>query len=136
MKKFTRMFVVFVALFALPALAHAYKVGDRGKAPWGGKMYPAEITKINGNQCFIHWYQESGTFDEWKACTDFIPDGGAAPAAPASAYSEGDAVMVEWKGSWWPARVLKAKSDSWLIHYDGYASSWDEWVGPSRIRKK
>ncbi|MFH1829846.1 MAG: Tudor-knot domain-containing protein [Pseudomonadota bacterium] len=49
-----------------------------------------------------------------------------------------DAVMVEWKGSWWPAKVIaigKGKAP-YKIHYDGYSSSWDEWVGDARIKKK
>lgn len=44
-------------------------------------------------------------------------------------------VQVEWKGSWYPAHILKTKGDQFYIHYDGYSDSWNEWVGPSRIRK-
>jgi len=114
--------------------AFAYKIGERGQAPWHGSQYPAEIQKINGDQCFIHWYKENGTYDEWMACSLFKAD--AAPTAPGTTFAEGEAVSVEWKGSWWPAHVIAAKPGSWKIHYDGYDNSWDEWVGPARIKKK
>ncbi|HZX32271.1 MAG TPA: caspase family protein [Rhodocyclaceae bacterium] len=49
----------------------------------------------------------------------------------------GDAVDVEWHGSWYPGSVLEVKSQGrYRIHYDGYDSSWDEVVGPDRIRAR
>jgi hypothetical protein len=43
---------------------------------------------------------------------------------------------VEWQGQWWDAKVLKEENGRWYIHYIGYDSSWDEWVGKDRIRFK
>ncbi len=43
-------------------------------------------------------------------------------------------VRVEWNGEWYPAEILKQEGDKYLIHYDGYASSWDEWVTKDRIK--
>lgn len=57
----------------------------------------------------------------------------------ASAYAGckvGDKAEVLWKGKWYPATVKKVKENRCYIHYDGYAKSWDEWVGPKRIRIK
>lgn len=50
--------------------------------------------------------------------------------------SVGDKAQVEWKGSMYPATVLKVNEDQTrcFIHYEGYASSWDEWVGKDRIQ--
>lgn len=47
-----------------------------------------------------------------------------------------ESVMVEWRGTWWPAKVIEVGKNRWKINYDGYNSSWDEWVGPDRIKKK
>jgi len=60
------------------------------------------------------------------------------PEAEAKKFGEGDAVMVEWKGSWWPAKVIALRDGAtpYKIHYDGYSKSWDEWVGDARIRKR
>jgi RNA binding activity-knot of a chromodomain len=43
-------------------------------------------------------------------------------------------VEVEWQGTWWAAEVMKTNGDRYYIHYTGYNNSWDEWVGPDRIR--
>ena len=60
------------------------------------------------------------------------PMGTTAPvAAPVWAKA---AVEVEWGGSWWAAEVLRVSGGLTLIHYTGWASSWDEWVPAGRIR--
>jgi hypothetical protein len=41
---------------------------------------------------------------------------------------------VEWQGTWWPAEVTQTNGNRYYIHYTGYDNSWDEWVGPDRIR--
>ena len=43
---------------------------------------------------------------------------------------------IEWRGTWYDAKVLKKKPGYWYIHYVDYDDSWDEWVGPDRIRFK
>ena len=45
-----------------------------------------------------------------------------------------DKVEVLYKQKWYPAKVLEVKDEGYLIHYDGYQSSWDEVVGDDRIR--
>ena len=50
-------------------------------------------------------------------------------------YSAGEQVKVEWKGQWWDALVREVSGQKYLIHYAGFDSSWDEWVGPERIQK-
>lgn len=44
-------------------------------------------------------------------------------------------MVVEWGGRWWPASVVaELGGDVWKVHYDGWSDSWDEAVGPDRIR--
>ncbi len=38
------------------------------------------------------------------------------------------------EGEWWSAKVLDAKLGVHLVHYDGWKTSYDEWVTPQRIR--
>ena len=65
-----------------------------------------------------------------------------APAAAGGAkivnasYKAGDPVSVEWKGTWYPAKVLDTKDGKFQIHYDGFEASWDEWVANDRIKNK
>ncbi|MDK2126847.1 Tudor-knot domain-containing protein [Parachitinimonas caeni] len=60
-------------------------------------------------------------------------ESGAASAGP---IRVGDPVMVLWNKTWYPASVLAVGKGKYQIHYDGYADSWDEWVGPNRIRRR
>ena len=50
-------------------------------------------------------------------------------------YSAGEQVKVEWKGEWWDGVIREVAGKQYLIHYVGFESSWDEWVGPERIQK-
>ena len=50
-------------------------------------------------------------------------------------YSVGEQIKVEWEGQWWDATILDINGDNHLIHYAGFDSSWDEWVGTERIQK-
>jgi hypothetical protein len=50
-------------------------------------------------------------------------------------FRVGQAVLVEWGGRWWDARVLKEENGQYYVTYSGYASGFDEWVGPARIQQ-
>ncbi len=54
--------------------------------------------------------------------------------AHANLCTPGERADVLWRGTWYPAVVKRARGDSCYIHYNGYNNSWDEWVGPDRIR--
>jgi hypothetical protein len=55
-------------------------------------------------------------------------------AFAASPCSVGQKAEVLWKGAWYPATVLKVDDNQCYITYDGYDSSWNEWVEPARFR--
>jgi hypothetical protein len=66
-----------------------------------------------------------------------IAAGDAGSAKVATSFKVGDKVQVEWHGSWYRATVIGVVAkDKWKIHYDGYDDSWDEVVGPSRIKPR
>lgn len=46
----------------------------------------------------------------------------------------GERLEVQWKKDWYRAQVVDSRGEQLKIHYVGYADSWDEWVGPERIR--
>jgi hypothetical protein len=52
------------------------------------------------------------------------------------AWKARDEVEVEWHGQWWPAIVLEKRGPRWMVHYEGYASDWDEAVAGDRIRER
>ena len=58
----------------------------------------------------------------------------SASAAPTGQYQAGDRVKVRWRGTVYPATVVRVvANDQYLIHYDGHESAWDETVGVGRI---
>ncbi len=64
-----------------------------------------------------------------------VPGSKPVDEPPPTAASSGT-YEVLWNGSWYPAQVLeRGKDGRSLIHYEGYSSSWDEWVSPARLKK-
>jgi hypothetical protein len=61
-------------------------------------------------------------------------DAWAIDAAGAPMATDDSAVEVEWSGEWYKAKILEQKDGRYYISYVGYSSSWDEWVGPERVR--
>jgi hypothetical protein len=54
--------------------------------------------------------------------------------ASANLCPKGKDTQVLWKGDWYPAKVVKAEEARCFITYKGYDNSYDEWVGPDRLR--
>lgn len=52
------------------------------------------------------------------------------PAVPRT----GQRLEVEHQGKWYKARVIDVDGDQVQVHYMNFADSWDEWVGPERVR--
>ncbi|MBN1187622.1 MAG: hypothetical protein JXB49_35435 [Bacteroidales bacterium] len=47
--------------------------------------------------------------------------------------TKGDKVNVLWNGQVYASTVLEVKDGKFKIHYDGWGSEWDEWVGKERL---
>ncbi len=126
---------LFFPAFAEAKLCHP---GDQLQVLWHGNWYPATALKGSGGRCFIHYNGYGSNWDEWVGPGRLRVTGAGAnpvPVVVGSNFQAGDAVQVLWGGKWWPAQVLKAKGNKLYIHYDGYGSNWDEWVGPARYRR-
>lgn len=51
------------------------------------------------------------------------------------AFRSGQAVQIHWGSSWYKGRILRVEGKNrYLVHYDGYSASWDEVVGPERLK--
>lgn len=133
-----RLPLLLLALALLPA-AHAEfcREGDSMNVEWKGQWYPAKVLKASpdGERCYIQYQGYGSEWNEWvtedRAEVTAHADGGGVQH-----YMPGDTVSVRWKGTWYPASVLEARHGRYRIHYDGYNASWDEWVGPSRVRPR
>ena len=136
-----RFLVFFFALFVLAApaassaqankpVAAAHATGDALFVEWGGSWWKATaITPLPDGRTVIH-------YDGWNEDYDEV----AKPKRIRTALNPttptaGDALFVEWEGSWWPATVLKVSKGGYRIHYTGYGPEWDEDVTMARIAR-
>jgi len=46
----------------------------------------------------------------------------------------GQRVKVSWKNSWYDATIIDVRNNEYYIHYEGYSTSYDEWVTLNRIQ--
>lgn len=117
----------------------AYALGQTVEVQSTGGWYKSTIRKKDGNRYLIHYEGWADSWDEWVT-TDRIrllaSDLPAAPPPPATAgrYALGQSIEVLWGSSWYKATIRKVDGERYLIHYDGWADSWDEWVGTDRMR--
>lgn len=118
------------------ALSSCYP-GEPLEIFWKGRWYAGVAIKSKGPQCYVHYQGYGKIWDEWVD-PGRIRHRGKNPKDDTvfkSGFRSGDAVQVLWKKRWYPARVLQVREDLLKIRYEGYDSSWDEWVGPERYRK-
>jgi hypothetical protein len=94
--------------------------GEKGKEV-------ARILKVEGGHLGVELYHYS------VAIYLDVPQQKATPIVRGS-FAAGSNVEVNWKGQWYPAKVLKQEDDLDFITYVGFDHHWDEWVGDDRIR--
>ena len=46
----------------------------------------------------------------------------------------GERVQLQWRGDWYPVRVIQENREKLRVHYIGYAASDDLWVTPDKLR--
>lgn len=49
-------------------------------------------------------------------------------------YTAGSKVEIKWGNTWYAGAIKEVKGDEYKIGYDGYSSTWDEWVKKDRLR--
>ena len=114
-----------------PAVGHC-AIGQPVDILWQGSWYPGQV--LDGPRgdgaCYITYDGYDSSWDEWAAPSRLRP------VAASDLCQPGRPVSIEWRGSWYPGRVLDGPGGdgSCKVGYDGYDSSWDEWVMPGRLR--
>jgi len=112
-----------------PKVQGPWQPGEYCEVESEKKWWRSRILEAKDGKAKVHYLGWEDRWDEWVE-----PARIRAPR-PIS-WKGGDAVDVEWEGKWYPAKVLRAKGDFALIHYDGFGDEWDEWVGDARIRAR
>ncbi|MCC6625525.1 MAG: hypothetical protein IT385_30075 [Deltaproteobacteria bacterium] len=132
--------LVGLAGLAAPAAAYGdpqgYGYGQRGprfdqkvEVLWGSSWWPATILQASGGQYLIHYDGYASSWDEWVGA-DRIRNA----AGIVNRWGDSMQVSIQWGGSWYPGRVMKIEGGRYLVTYDGWSSTFDEWVGAERLR--
>jgi len=131
--------VVFCAMVAAATSVSAQDgfqacSNDQGiEVLWNGSWYAASFASDAPNdqgQCMITYDGYDASWDEWVGPDRVRPAAGLCTA--------GGALDVLWNGSWYAATVLEGPNAEGLcyITYEGYDSSWDDWIGADRMRAR
>lgn len=116
---------------AMAATAGAAKPrqGEHVEVKAEGEWWKARILDSGRQGLRVHYYGYEASDDEW------VPPG-RIRTVQMKTFPVGAAVQVKWKKDWYPATVLKVQDGLHLVHYDGYADTWNEWVDAKRIKTR
>jgi hypothetical protein len=116
---------------ALAAGTSRAKAGFHCEAWSEGEWWKAEVLEFDeaSNQYHIHYVGYSSKYDEWQPAKNIR---GYEPRQ----FAAGTTIQARWNKKWYPAQVVRSWYGLHLVHYDGYDSTWDEWLGPESVRPR
>jgi hypothetical protein len=106
------------------------QIGRYVEAMYKGEWHKAEITDVKPGYVKAHHTEKGSNYNDWVTLNQIRP----------FVYQHFDkGARVEVKGAssdrWYSASVLESWGSLYFCRFDGYSPAYDEWVGPSRIRK-
>jgi hypothetical protein len=102
-----------------------YTKSEKVQVISGSKWMPASILEVVNNMYKVRYVGLPAAFDE-VVSADRIR----------SNKIIGRKVKVSWTGNWYDATITQVneKAKKYFIHYDGWSTTSDEWVGVERIK--
>src|SRR5690606_25074298 len=58
------------------------------------------------------------------------------PGDAQASYQRGQPIDIWYGSTWYAGRVLEVRGTNYKVSYDGWSSSWDEWVDATRLRAR
>jgi hypothetical protein len=115
----------------------------RVEAHYEGEWYPAKLLEKNGKQAKIHWMTigwDSADSDEWIDLARVRPVANKTkpgqPTSSSQSFEVGAKVQISTEDGLYPGFVRQYRNGSYLVHYDDYDDSDDEWVEQSQLSRK
>jgi hypothetical protein len=116
----------------------SFPIGSYVEAFGGGRRYYGRVVASDRDHVKVQFYDYTEKRTVTFAAADIVPSKRTPRAATRLDIGVDPDCLIEWRGTWFPAKVLKRTTvddePRFLIHYLGYDSSWDEWVGSDRLR--
>lgn len=107
------------------------QIGQQVEVLWKDKWYHAEILETRGAEYKVHYTNYSTSSDEWVTL-----DRVRGPVFERFWIGAPVEIQAASSKKWYPALVLQTWESLHFCRYDGYGPEYDEWIGPSRIRRK
>lgn len=106
------------------------QIGQYVQVLWEDEWYNAEILDTRSDQYKIRYANSDASEDEWVTLKRMrgVVFEQFWNGAPVEVQSSAD-------DEWYPAHVLENWESLHFCHYDDYGPEYDEWFGPSRIRR-
>ncbi len=104
------------------------RIGERVEAYSVDGWYKGFIRDEKDGKFLVRYYGYEESDDEWVTAKQIRK-------SISNRFSKDSKVEVNWKGTWYPAKILEKRNNKYFIHYEGYDNSWDEWVTIARIRR-
>ncbi len=114
--------------------------GDVVRADWKGSLLPATVIAMSsdGAQAQLHWHGYGDAWhDLWVDSLSLRP--GSLQQGSAGAWKDGDSVLAEYAGAYYPATIIDVSSDGQKcrLHWSGYGESWhEEWHSVAGLRSR
>lgn len=107
------------------------QVGQYVQVFWENEWYNAEILETRSEKCKIRYADSDASDDEWVTAKRMR-------GVNFERFWNGAAVEIRSSADdeWYPGRVLESWESLHYCSYDDYGPEYDEWFGPSRIRRK
>lgn len=122
----TLRWVLAVGLSVSAAWA-AWKKGDRVEGLSYGSWYVATVIEAEPERWKVTYDGYTSSSDEWLPAAKIRE----LPKVP---WKTGDRIEAYSAGKWYPGKIVESEAARWKVTYDGYASTWDEWLKFDRIR--
>ena len=81
-----------------------------------------ELAFVEGQKSMFH------------ASAEFPRRARLAEVSEAATPRVGQRIEAEYQGKWYRAKTIDADGEQLQVHYVDFADSWDEWLGPERVR--
>lgn len=108
-----------------------FQLGQYVIAPDDNRKRPGRIIHVADGKYGVAFYDYSDRRQIEVSAKDLLP----IPSDWGTRVKVRKAeIQVEWKGTWYPAAILKKDGAKIQIHYVDFDETWDEWVTADRIR--